>query len=106
MWPQLKTDKFLCREFSLDSSPTNDFVNHNHSKIDNFNAQDSFNGYTNLYNLIKLNIIRFLRHLKPVTCMQRPDTGQALSEIIEAQQRIPDAKHNKTVCILTNTTSL
>jgi hypothetical protein len=28
--------------------------------------------------------------------MQRPDTGQGLSEIFEAQQRIPEAKHNKT----------
>jgi hypothetical protein len=38
--------------------------------------------------------------------MQRPDTGQGLSEIFEAQQRIPEVKHNKAVCILTNTTSL
>jgi hypothetical protein len=38
--------------------------------------------------------------------VQRSDTGQGISDIFEAQQRIPEAKHNKTVCILTNTTSL
>jgi len=38
--------------------------------------------------------------------VQRQGTGQGLPEIFKAQQRIAEAKHNKTVCIVTNTTAL